>query len=138
MAHSEEVRIRVVKAVVEDGMSCNRAAAVFRVGVASSIRWVAAFRSEGRTSALPVGGNNRSKLKDHRDWLLQLRRKENDLTLDEIAALLLATHGVVAHKSMLSRFFASEGISFKKNGSRQRTGAAGRGRAPRRMAAHAA
>ena len=47
-------------------------------------------------------------LKPHRDWLLELRRKENDLTLNAIAEHLLRTHGVEDDKSMLSRFFAAE------------------------------
>jgi transposase len=37
---------------------------------------------------LPTGGDRRSVLKPHRDWLLELRRKENDLTLDAIAERL--------------------------------------------------
>jgi hypothetical protein len=53
-------------------------------------------------------------LRPHRDWLLELRRKENDLTLDAIAERLLRRHGVEAGKSMPSRFFAAEGIRFKK------------------------
>jgi transposase len=134
MAHPEELRIRVVKAVVEDGLSRNEAAAVFRVGIATAIRWAAAYTAEGRTSALPLGGDRRSVLKPHRDWLLALRRKENDLTLEAIAERLVAAHGVVADKSMLSRFFAAEGISVKKNRARQRAGTAGRGRGARRMA----
>jgi putative transposase len=134
MAHPEELRIRVVKAVVEDGLSRNEAAAIFRVGIATAIRWAAAYTAEGRTSALPLGGDRRSVLKPHRDWLLALRRKENDLTLEAIAGRLLAAHGVGADKSMLSRFFAAEGISVKKNRARQRAGTAGRGRGARRMA----
>jgi len=114
MAHGEALRIRVIKAVVEDGLSRNEAARIFRVGIASAIRWVKAFEETRRTAALPVGGDRRSVLKPHRDWLLELRRKENDLTLDAIAERLLRTHGVEADKSMLSRFFATEGISFKK------------------------
>jgi hypothetical protein len=47
-------------------------------------------------------------LKPHRDWLLELRRKESDLTLDAIAERLLRAHGVAVDKSMLSRFFAAE------------------------------
>jgi transposase len=47
-------------------------------------------------------------------------------TLDAIAERLLRTHGVKADKSMLSRFFAAEGISFKKNRARQRTGSSRR------------
>ena len=122
MAHGEALRIRVIKAVVDDGLSRNEAARVFRVGIASAVRWVGAFEETRRTAALPTGGDRRSVLKPHQDWLLNLRRKENDLTLNAIAERLLHTHGVKADKSMLSRFFAAEGISFKKNRSRQRTG----------------
>jgi transposase len=124
MAHGEALRIRVIKAVVEDGLSRNEAARIFRVGIASAIRWVSAFDETRRTAPLPTGGDRRSVLKPHRDWLLELRR--NDLTLDTIAERLLRTHGVEADKSMLSRFFASEGISFKKNRARQRTGSSRR------------
>ena len=114
MAHGEALRIRVIKAVVEDGLSRNEAARIFRVGIASAIRWVSTFEKTRRTAALPTGGDRRSVLKPHRAWLLELRRKENDLTLDTIAERLLRTHGVKADKSMLSRFFAAERISFKK------------------------
>lgn len=122
MAHGEALRVRVIKAVVEDGYSRNEAARIFRVGIASAIRWVSAFEEERRTTPLPTGGDRRSVLKPHRDWLVALRRKENDLTLDQIAARLFKAHRVKADKSMLSRFFAAEGISFKKNRARQRTG----------------
>ena len=103
MAHGKALRIRVIKAVVEDGLSRTRS------------RRRAARRLCGST------GIGRSVLKQHRNWLLELRRKENDLTLDAIAERLLRTRGVKADKSMLSRFFAAEGISFKKNSARQRT-----------------
>ena len=79
MAHGEALRIRVIKAVVEDGLSRNETARIFRVGIASAIRWVKAFEETHRTTALPTGGDRRSMLKPHRDWLLELRRKENDL-----------------------------------------------------------
>jgi transposase len=95
-------------------------------GIASAIRWVKTFEETERTEALPTGGDRRSVLKPHRGWLLELRRKENDLTLDAIAERLLRSHGVEADKSMLSRFFAAEGISFKKNRARQRTGSSRR------------
>jgi putative transposase len=126
MAHVEALRIRVIKAVVEDGLSRNKAARIFRVGIASAIRWVSAFEQARRTAPLPTGGDRRSVLKPHLTWLLELRRKENDLTLDAIAERLLRTHGVKTDKSMLSRFFAAEGISFKKNRACQRTGSSRR------------
>jgi putative transposase len=136
--HSEDLRIRVIEAVVVEGMSCRAAAKRFRVGEATAIRWVEAYEEEGRTRPLPVGGDRRSKLKPHRDWLLALRRAENDLTLEVIAERLFAAFEVKADTSMLSRFFQSEGISFKKNRARQRAGAAGRGRSSRAVAQRAA
>src|SRR5262249_9033362 len=97
-----------------------------RVGIASAIRWVKAFEETRRTTALPTGGDRRSVLKPHRDWLLELRRKENDLTLRAIAERLLRVHRGGADKSVLSRFYTAEGISFKKNRARQRAGSSRR------------
>lgn len=114
MSHSEGLRIRVIKAVVEDGLSRNEAAEVFRVGIASAVRWVKAYEAEGRTAALATGGDRRSVLKAHRDWLLALLRTKNDLTLEAVAERLWAAHAVRADKSMLSRFFKGEGFSLKK------------------------
>lgn len=133
MAHSEDLRIRVVQAVIEDGLSRNQAAKVFRIGVATAIRWVDAYETDGRTKALPMGGDRRSLLTSCGDWLLSLRRQQNDLTLDQLRARLLAEHGIKADKSILSRFFAAQGISFKKNRARQRAEAARRGRGARGM-----
>lgn len=135
---SEDLRVRAIEAVVLDGLSRREAGRRFKVGEASVVRWVAVFQDSGRTKPLPVGGDKRSKLKAHRDWLLALRRQENDLTLAAMAARLLQEKGVKADPSALSRFFKAEGISFKKNRARKRTGAAGRGRGAGRMAQDAA
>lgn len=123
MPRSEDLRIRVIAAVEEDGLSRRAAARRFKVSEASAVRWVAAFEENGRTAPLPMGGDRRSVLKPHRGWLIALRLEENDLTLTAIAARLLAEHGIKADPSMLSRFFKAEGISFKKNRTRQRAGA---------------
>ena len=135
---SEDLRVRAIEAVVCDGLSRREAARRFKVGEASVIRWVAAYEKDGRTRPLPAGTHKASKLKAHRTWLLDLRRRENDLTLEAMGERLEAERGVAVDKSMLSRFFASEGISFKKNRARQRAGAAGRGRGAGRMAKDAA
>lgn len=60
------------------------------------------------------------------NWLLELRRWENDLTLDAIAERLLRRHGLEADKSMLSRFFAGEGHQLQKNRAHQRAGSSRR------------
>lgn len=44
MAHGEVLRIRPITAVVEDGLPQKEAGPnIFRVGIASAIRWVKAF-----------------------------------------------------------------------------------------------
>jgi putative transposase len=113
--HSEDLRVRLVETVEEEGLSRREAARRFKVGASSAIRWVDAHRSEGRTRARAMGGDRRSVLKPERDWLLSLIATQNDLTLEAVAALLLAERGVKADASMLSRFFKAQGISFKKN-----------------------
>jgi transposase len=121
---SEDLRVRVICAVVEAGLSRRAAARRFMVSEASAVRWVAAYKETGRTKPLAMGGDHRSVLKAERDWLLRLRREENDLTLEAIATRLLAERGVRADASMLSRFFKAEGISFKKNRACQRAATA--------------
>jgi putative transposase len=135
---SEDLRTRAIAAVLEDGLSRREAARRFKVGEASVVRWVAIYQESGRTRPLPVGGDRRSKLKPHRDWLLALRLKQNDLTLEAISVRLLEEKGVKASVSMLSAFFRGEGISFKKNRARQRAGTFGRGHGAGRLARGAA
>lgn len=76
-------------------------ARIFQSGIVSAIRWHGAFEETRRTTPSPTTGAA-FYAEAHRDWLLELRRKENDLTLDQVAARLLKAHGVKADKSMLS------------------------------------
>ncbi len=60
MALSDDLRERVVGAVVEGGMSRNAAAKRFGVSIASAVRWVARFKAKGEISPAPTGGDRRS------------------------------------------------------------------------------
>ena len=51
MALSDDLRKRVVEAVVLGGLSRNQAAARFKVSVASAVRWVKRFTNHGRDFA---------------------------------------------------------------------------------------
>jgi len=51
MALSEDLRERVVRAVVDEGMSRNAAARRFGVGIASAVRWVRAAESLNHTKS---------------------------------------------------------------------------------------
>jgi hypothetical protein len=56
MALSDDLRERVVQAVVGEGMSRNASAKRFGVGIASAVRWVARFKAKGRFLRLRWAG----------------------------------------------------------------------------------
>ncbi len=119
-ACSQDLRDRVIDAVVIDGMSRNGAAARFGVSVASAVRWVQGLEREGRRHPVGTGGHRPSKTKPQRDWLLSVIEAEPDLTLAALSIRLFEERGVMADTGMLSRFFQSEGVSFKKKRAAQR------------------
>jgi len=120
--YSRDLRERVVGAV-EGGLSRRRTAKLFGVAISTVIDWVDAWRAEGRLVARPMGGDHSSRLREERDWLLQRVAAVPDLTLEEIRAELAARGKHVGYGTVW-RFFAAEGISFKKNRARQRARAA--------------
>lgn len=120
--YSRDLRERVV-AAVEGGQSRRGAARLFGVAISTVIDWVNAWRAERRLCAKPMGGDRRSRLREERQWLLERVAAVPDLTLEEIRAELAARDIRVGYGTVW-RFFAGEGISFKKNPARQRAGAA--------------
>jgi transposase len=115
MALSDDLRKRVVDAVLEGGMSRNAAAKRFGVGIASAIRWVWRFQSTGEISPAPTGGDRRSnRIEAHRDYLLGLIRRQPDITLLEIQERLIANSGERFSSSVIWRFFDRREITFKK------------------------
>jgi transposase len=115
MALSDDLRERVVKAVVVEGLSRNAAAKRFGVGVASAVRWVARFKAKGEISPSPMGGDRRSqRIEFHRDYLLGLNRRQPDLTLLEIQERLIANCGERFSSSVIWRFFDRHEITLKK------------------------
>jgi transposase len=116
MALSEDLRERVVRAVVDGGLSRNSAAKRFGVGIASAVRWVARFNASGEVSPSAMGGDRRSgRIEAHRDYLLGLNRRQPDLTLLEIQERLVANCGERFSSSVIWRFFDRHAITFKKN-----------------------
>jgi len=115
MALSEDLRERVVRAVVDQGLSRNAAAKRFGVSIASAVRWVASFNARGVFSPCAMGGDRRSgRIEAHRDYLLGLIRREPDLTLLEIEERLVASREERFASSVIWRFFDRHEITFKK------------------------
>jgi transposase len=122
--YSQDLRDRVIDAVVVEKMSRRAAAQRFGVGESSAIRWVARYLGTGARDIIGTGGHRPSKLKPHREWLLGVLAAEPDITLMAMSARFLKECGVRATTGMLSYFYIGEGISFKKNRARQRAGQA--------------
>ncbi len=115
MALSNDLRERVVEAVVQGGLSRNAAAKRFKVSIASAVRWVKRYETTGKISASPSGGDRRSgRVEAQRDYLLGLIRRTPDITLLEIQERLIGNCGARFSVSVLWRFFDRHKITFKK------------------------
>lgn len=125
-AYSEDLRQRVVSAVVEEGMSASAAARRFGVARSTAIIWLQRFRREGTVSPRPVGRPKGMKVAAYKEFILA-RMKDKDTTLDGLQAALWEEYGIYASRTLLHRFVRETGLSFKKNRTRQRTGSAGCG-----------
>ncbi len=115
MALSDDLRKRVVEAVVSGGLSRNAAAQRFDVSIASAVRWVKRYETTGEISPEPSGGDRRSgRIEVQRDYLLGLIRRRPDITLLEIQERLIENCGERFAVSVLWRFFDRHNITFKK------------------------
>ena len=121
MGYSNDLRVRVIQ-VVEDGVAARAAARQFVIGDSTAIRWVKRWRETGSFEAKSIKGQSRSPLKRHEGWLLELIRREPDLTLEEIQHRLLDERQQKAGIGSVWRFFDRHGISFKKKRARSRAG----------------
>jgi transposase len=117
MAYSNDLRVRVID-VVEGGAAARAAARQFAIGDSTAIRWAKRWRETGSFEAQSNKGQSRSPLKHYEEWLLELVRREPDLTLEEIQRRLLDEHQRKAAISAIWRFFDRHDISFKKKRAR--------------------
>jgi transposase len=112
MGYSEDLRVRLIRSV-EDGRSARSQAKVFLISASTAVKWMQAFRAEGRTASRPGSGGRASPLEAHAEWLIAQVTTTADVTLKELVHEL-AAQGIVTSKSAVSRFFLAKGYSFKK------------------------
>jgi transposase len=112
-AYSQDLRDRVIDAVVLEGTSRRAAADRFGVSESVAIKWVERFERSGSRTARKMGGYRRPKLEPHREFLAALRTEKPDIT-QALCDRLLADRGAKADTSMMSRFFRREGVTLKK------------------------
>jgi transposase len=131
---SQDLRIRIIRAIEVEGMSCRGAASRFGVAPSTAIELVSEWRSTGACKVGVQGGDRRSaRIESHAAEILALVDATPDVTLAEIAEHLFKAHGERFVPSVIWRFFDRRNITFKKNIARQRAGSAGRGRRTRRV-----
>jgi transposase len=121
---SPDLRLRVVGAI-DAGMSRRAAADRFGVAPSVAVKLHELWRRTGSVEPRPQGGDRRSKrIEAHAETILALVSETPDITLVEIAERLERDHGECFVPSVVHRFFARRGITFKKNRARQRAGSA--------------
>lgn len=119
--YSKDLRVRAVS-IVEGGESAREAARLLDLGASTAIRWIERWTRTGSVEAMPGTGHNRSPLKQHEQWLLDLVAAEPDLTLEEIRARLSCEKKLKAGRTSIWRFYDRHAITFKKNSARRRAG----------------
>ena len=123
-AYSNDLRERAVAAVLQGGMSRNRAAAQFRVAISSVIKWVQRFQETGSVEPDQIGGYRPKLISgEHRAWFLE--RIKSDFTLRGLVAEL-ADRGLKVDYRTVWNFVHAEKLSFKKNSDRKRAGSSRR------------
>lgn len=111
---STDLRERVVGAV-KGGMSRRQAAAHFRVGVSSAIRWVAQAEATGDLRPKPMGGDHRSAaIEAQSETILALLAEQPDTTLAEYQEAL-AEEGHRFSVSTIWRFLDRRDLTLKKS-----------------------
>lgn len=126
--HPMELRSRVV-AFVEEGHGHREAARHFRVSPKFVNDMVKLKHASGGLVAQRQGHSGDGKLAPYDAWVRDRLAVRADLTLDEIAAELLAVHHLTVHRGSVGKWLHRLGLSHKKNAARQRTAAARRDRA---------
>jgi transposase len=91
---SPDLRIRIIRAVEDEGMSCRGAAARFGVALSTAIELVSESRSTGTCEARMQGGDRRSaRIESYAAEILALVVATPDITLAELAERLFKAHG---------------------------------------------
>jgi transposase len=101
--YSQDLRIRVASAL-SGGSSPRKAADRFGIGIGTAILWAQRLQTEGHVEARAMGGDQRSRLSEHRDVVLTLIAHQPDLTLEEIRSALIERHGITVGRGTVWRF----------------------------------
>ena len=112
---SADLRERIV-ADVESGNTRRGAAARFGVAASTAVRLQARYEETGSVAPARIGRPRGSgKLGAHGDFIIGHVEARPDITMPELAELLLVERGLEVDPSNLSKFLCRAGFSYKKN-----------------------
>jgi transposase len=110
---SNDLRLRLVE-YVEEGHSRRAAAERFKTAASSAVNVLKRWQDTGSVEPKPRGGFRHGKLKPHREFILGVVAERPDITMPELAQVLLAAKDVKIDPSNLSKFLIGCGLSYKK------------------------
>ena len=91
--YSNDLRKRVVAAVVQGGLSRHKAAALFGVGVSTVVIWVRRFQDTGSVAPGQMGGHKPKAISGDHQVFMARRVREGGFTLRGLVREL-AEHGL--------------------------------------------
>jgi transposase len=124
-SYSTDLRSRVL-AASDAGSPAKAVARLFQVSASYIHKALARRAATGETEARPQRNRRTLKLEDHHAAIAAEVARRPDVTLQELRAWLLATHGVSASLGLMHKTLARLGLALKKSrgGPKSRTGRA--------------
>ena len=114
-ALDQDLRVRVVAAVVEKGWKQARAAEVFGVSEASVSRWLGRYRSgQSLRAGVSSGRPKKLRLPEHVAALREHLEEDPDMELAERCEHLAASEGVCLSVTTLWRAMRAQSFTRKK------------------------
>jgi transposase len=124
-SYSTDLRSRVL-AASDAGSPAKAVARLFQASASYIYEALARRAATGETEARPQRNRQTLKLEDHHAAIAAEVARRPDVTLQELRAWLLATHGVRASLGLMHKTLARLGLTLKKSrgGPKSRTGRA--------------
>lgn len=110
--YSDDLRDRVV-ALMAGGRGCREAAAIFGIAPSTAGNWYRRYKRTSSYSALPMGGDHRSKLTAQAGWIAERLAAVPELTLFEVRCAL-AERGTEVSYASVWRAVKKLGLRLKK------------------------
>ena len=116
-SYSADLRSRVL-AAIDGGDPAKAVAQLFQVSVSYIYKALARREATGETEARPQRNQQELKLAAHRAAIAAEVVRRPDVTLEELRAWLLPTHGVSASLGLMHKTLARLGLTLKKKSGR--------------------